>query len=119
MEWKSVLTRIRQKDFDVARASWVADFNDPASMLSIFASNSGSNKSGYQNSNYDTLLKQLDEPQSDRQKLFIEMEKVIASDAPVIPLYYYVSSSLVSPKIKGWYDNPRDLIMTRYLSLKK
>ncbi|WP_281648885.1 peptide ABC transporter substrate-binding protein [Parendozoicomonas sp. Alg238-R29] len=118
MEWKSVLARIRQQDFDVARASWVADFNDPASMLSIFASNSSSNKPKYQNPVYDAQLNKMNTPSSDRQRLFIEMEKILAEDAPVAPLYYYVSPSLVSPKVKGWYDNPRDLVMTRYLSVK-
>ena len=119
MEWKSVLSRIRQQDFDVARASWVADFNDPASMYSIFDSQSSSNKPKYQSPVYDTLLNKMGAPGADRQKLFIELEKVLADDAPIIPLYYYVSPSLVNPKVKGWYDNPRDLVMTRYLSVEK
>ena len=119
MEWKSVLEKVRARDFQVARASWVADFNDPASMLSIFASDSSSNKAGYQSKSYDALLAQLNKPNIDRQKTFIELEALLAKSAPVIPLYYYVSPSLVSPKISGWYDNPRDLVMTRYLSIKK
>ena len=101
----------------MARASWVADFNDPASMLSIFESDSSSNKPGYQDKTYDTLLAQINKPGIDRQKTFTELEALLAESAPVIPLYYYVSPSLVSPKVAGWYDNPRDLVMTRYLSL--
>ncbi|CAM3578736.1 peptide ABC transporter substrate-binding protein [Parendozoicomonas haliclonae] len=119
MEWKSVLAKFRAQDFEVARASWVADFNDPVSMLSIFESDSGSNKPGYQDKAYDKLLSQLNKPEANRQTLFIELEKILAESAPVVPLYYYVSPSLVNPKVKGWYDNPRDLVMTRYLSLKK
>ncbi|MTI12885.1 peptide ABC transporter substrate-binding protein [Sansalvadorimonas verongulae] len=118
MEWKSVISRIRQQDFDVARASWVADFNDPASMYTIFGSTNSSNKPKYQSPIYDALLKKMNTPNADRQQLFIEMEKVLAKDSPIVPLYYYVSPSLVSPKVKGWYDNPRDLTMTRYLSVE-
>ena len=118
MEWKSVLSRIRQMDFDVARASWVADFNDPASMYSIFGSTNSSNKPKYQSPVYDALLDKMGTPNTDRQKLFVNMEKVLAEDSPIVPLYYYVSPSLVNPKVKGWYDNPRDLTMTRYLSVE-
>ncbi len=118
MEWKSVLERFRAHDFQVARASWVADFNDPISMLAIFASDSASNKAGYQNTTYDNLLAQLNKSDSDRQKTIIQLETLLAETAPVVPVYYYVSPSLVSPKVSGWYDNPRDLVMTRYLSLK-
>ncbi len=117
MEWKSVVAKIRQRDFDVARASWVADFNDPVSMLAIFASDSSSNKASYKNSQYDALLSKLNKPGANRQNLFIQMENKLAEEAPVAPLYHYVSPSLVSPKVKGWYDNPRELIMTRYLSV--
>ena len=119
MEWKSVLEKFRARDYEVARASWVADFNDPVSMLSIFASHSASNKPGYQDKAYDNLLERLSDTGTDRQKTFIALEALLAEAAPVVPLYYYVSPSLVSPKVSGWYDNPRDLIMTRYLSLPK
>ncbi len=117
MEWKSVLAKFRAMDFQVARASWVADFNDPVSMLSIFGSDSGSNKPGFRDAAYDALISQLNKPGIDRDDLFIKLENILAKSAPVVPLYYYVSPSLVSQNVEGWYDNPRDLILTRYLSV--
>ncbi len=118
MEWKSVVSQIRARDFDVARASWVADFNSPVSFLSIFDSNSSSNKAGYQNPSYDQLLGQMNISGADRQQLFQNLEDLLGQDMPIIPLYYYVTPQLISPRVEGWYDNPRDIVMTRYLSLK-
>ena len=118
MEWKSAVSRIRQKDFQLARASWVADFNNPVSMLSIFSSISSSNKPGYQNPLYDELLARLKQPGAHRGQLFVDMENQLLQDVPVIPLYHYVSPSLVNPKVQGWYDDPQELVQTRYLSLK-
>jgi oligopeptide transport system substrate-binding protein len=36
---------------------------------------------------------------------------------PLAPLYYYVSRRLISPKVRGWVDNPRGVHLQRYLSL--
>jgi ABC-type oligopeptide transport system substrate-binding subunit len=38
-------------------------------------------------------------------------------DTPVIPLYYYVSRHLVKPSVRGYQDNPRDVHLSRYLSI--
>ncbi|MCL6270538.1 peptide ABC transporter substrate-binding protein [Sansalvadorimonas sp. 2012CJ34-2] len=119
MEWKSVIARIRARDFDVARASWVADFNSPISFLAIFAGNSSSNKPGFQNTQYDNILGRMNTPNIDRQPLFSGLEDILGAETPIIPLYHYVTPQLVSPRVEGWYDNPRDMVMTRYLSLKK
>ena len=38
-------------------------------------------------------------------------------ELPVMPIYFYVSKSLVSTKVKGWQDNPFDVFHARNLSL--
>ena len=119
MEWKSVIARIRARNFDVARASWVADFNNPVSFLAIFDGNSSSNKPGFQDAEYDQLLHRINLPRADRQQLFIGLEDILGLEAPIIPLYHYVTPQLISPRVQGWYDNPQDMVMTRYLSLKE
>ncbi len=39
------------------------------------------------------------------------------NDLPFIPLLYYSSRSLVSPKLGGWNDNIQNVHPTRFLSL--
>ena len=35
----------------------------------------------------------------------------------MLPLYFYVSKSLVSPKVSGWVDNPFNVHNVRDLTL--
>jgi oligopeptide transport system substrate-binding protein len=53
-----------------------------------------------------------------RRRLFLEeAERVLLSDHPVIPLYFYVSKHLVSPDVVGWGDNVLDYHYSQHLSL--
>ena len=47
------------------------------------------------------------------------VSSVCATDAPIAPIFFYVSKNLVSPKITGWVDNLPDWHLTRYLCFKK
>ena len=38
-------------------------------------------------------------------------------ELPVLPIYFYVSKNLVSTKVKGWEDNPFNVVYVRNLSL--
>ena len=38
---------------------------------------------------------------------------------PVIPLYFYVSKHLVSPRVRGWGDNVLDYHYSQHLSIAK
>ncbi len=45
-----------------------------------------------------------------RMHLFRECEALLFQDEfPVMPIYFYVVSSMVKPYVKGWYPNPQDI----------
>lgn len=108
----------RIRDFDVADAAWIADFNDPMSFLYLQQSATGSQNYGdYNNPEFDRLLALADrEPDSARRAQYLyQAEKIMLDDAPVAPTYFYVNKSLVAPDITGWVDNIVDRHRAKYL----
>jgi oligopeptide transport system substrate-binding protein len=108
-------------DFDIARYGWIGDYSDPQNFLFLFQSdNRGFNSGKYDNPQFDALMKAAaDEIDiAKRAAILREADSIIASDVPWIPLLYYSSKNLVSPKLVGFEQNLRGAIPTRFLSLK-
>ena len=55
-EWQSYLQSTRSGDYDLARAAWVGDYEDPNTFLDLWATNGGNNQTGWGNLVYDRLL---------------------------------------------------------------
>ncbi|WP_136068946.1 peptide ABC transporter substrate-binding protein [Modicisalibacter radicis] len=109
---------IQQGDFDIARAGWIADYNDAENFLTLLRSSVGNNYGAYSNPEYDTLLDQaantldLDK----RQQLLQQAENVALDDYALAPLLYYVTRNLVNPSISGWQDNAEDDHPSRWVT---
>jgi hypothetical protein len=91
-DWNEYLRQIDAGAADIWALAWAADYNDPDNFMSIFLSHSEDNHSGFENSEYDTLVLQAraaaSEP-SERQKLYIQAERVLCEqEAAVIPVYH-------------------------------
>lgn len=113
---------IQQGNFEVARAGWIADYNDPQNFLYLMESSAGPlNYASYSNEAYDRLMKEAaaSEDQAKRNQLTHQAEAIAMEDLPNIPIYYYVSKNLVAEKVEGWVDNTKDIHRTRYLSMKE
>lgn len=98
----------RARDFEIADAAWIADYNDPMSFLYLQQSATGPQNYGdYKNPKYDALLSSADnEPDPARRADYLaQAEQIMLHDAPVAPIYFYVSKNLVSPRVTGWVDN--------------
>lgn len=111
---------LQQGDFDVARASWYAEDRDPASFLGLLDSRAGTlNLSGFADPAYDALLDRgaASADLGLRAGLLAEAERRAMQAQPISPLYYYVARRLISPRVRGWVDNPRGVHLDRYLSV--
>jgi oligopeptide transport system substrate-binding protein len=51
--------------------------------------------------------------------MFKKAEQIALDDSAALPIYYYVSKNVVSPKIEGFVDNIQDIHRTRWLSIKE
>jgi ABC-type oligopeptide transport system substrate-binding subunit len=120
-EWKVFLQRRKGKtETELYRASWIADYNDASSFLTLFTSGHPKNDTGYANKDYDALVKQVETTMDDEQRttLINKAEQKLLDDQVIIPIYHYVSRHLVKPYIKGYKSNPLDHHYSRYLSKK-
>ena len=119
-EFQVLLANMRAQDItQVFRSSWSGDYNDANAFLSILESGNPSNLPGYSNAEYDSLLARAAAQPDPQQRQFYleEAERVLLGDHPVIPIYFYVSKHLVSPRVQGWQDNVLDYHYSQHLSL--
>ena len=119
-EWKVYLASRNQGKFEVSRAGWIGDYNDPYTFLEILRSDAGLiNGTGYANPAYDSFLdqsaKELDPAK--RVGRMRDAERILLADLPVIPIYFYVSRALVKPYISGWKSNIMGVHPTRWMKL--
>ncbi len=108
----------RARDFQVADAAWVADYNDPMTFLYLMNSTTGAQNYGdYKNPAYDSLLKKADnEPDAAvRAGHLAQAERTMLDDAIVAPVFFYVNKNLVNPGVTGWVANLGDIHPTQYL----
>jgi oligopeptide transport system substrate-binding protein len=55
-EWQSYQQSTRAMDYDLARAGWVGDYEDPNTFLDLWLTNGGNNRTGWGSVVYDRLL---------------------------------------------------------------
>jgi oligopeptide transport system substrate-binding protein len=120
-EWKVYLGTRHDKQFQVARAAWISDYEDPSTFLTLFLSDAGDqNDAGYNNPQYDKLVKDSinETDPAKRMQMLEQAEVIFLKDMPLIPIYHYTTKHLVSKKLAGWEFNVLDFHLTRELSFK-
>ncbi len=105
-------------DFEVGRAGWIMDYDDPSNMLDLLKSGTGNNYGRYANAEYDELLAKAANEQDlvKRAGYMHAAEKIAMDEFGVIPIYYYVAKWVISPKVSGFEDNAVDRHLVRYIS---
>jgi oligopeptide transport system substrate-binding protein len=109
-EWKVYLEAQDNLDFQVSRAGWVADYVDPHVFLDLWKTGGGNNDTGWGNADFDRLLDQaLDSPtNSERFAVYNQMEQILIDEMPVMPIYHYTNSKLISPQVLHYKITPLD-----------
>ena len=118
-EWKVYLDSQSQLNFDLSRAGWIADYAYPMTFLEIFTTGNGNNDTGWSNAQYDSLIQQARTAQTEpqRMQLMQQAERVILTDLPVIPIYWYTRTYLKDPRVQGWNPTLLDNHPYKYVSL--
>lgn len=121
-EWKTYVDNRNTGNFDVVRASWTGDYNEPSSFLSLLTSTHSGNLAKFHNSAYDTLLKEASQETDEmtRNCDYNQAEKIITEQAPIAPIYQYTNGRLIKSWLKGYpITNPEDVAYSHSMYIIK
>ncbi len=121
-EWKVYLDSRAGMRFQVARAGWIGDYNDANTFLELLKSDVGEmNPAAYRNRRYDELMKraEVSAEAAVRAATMERAERLMLTQMPIIPIYFYTTQHMVSRRVTGWVDNVMDVHPTRYLALRE
>ena len=118
-DFQVLVSNIQQKNTDVFRLNWNGDYNDPNTFLEVFETGNSSNFVGYDDPEYNDLMRAAAaQTNRDRRKTYLEeAERQMLRNYPVMPIYFYINRSMVSPAVEGWGDNVLNYHYSRHLSL--
>jgi len=108
-EYKVYIQTLHSKNFQMARAGWIADFANPAAFLDMFMSSAGNNSFNYNSPEFDGLLaksRQATDIKTQTALLQQAEKKLIRDDMVVAPIYFYTNQFLQKPHVKGVIWNP-------------
>ena len=117
-EWKTYLETRRQHHFDVARAGWIADYNEGIAMLEALSRDNPNNDTGFNDPKYEALLDQSRRSLSTKKRsvLYHQAEAILNEDMPIIPIYQYVKARMVKSYLQGFGSNPLEIEYSKNLS---
>lgn len=106
------------------RKSWLADYPDDENFMALFFSENespkGPNYTHYDSPEFDALyrkaLSEIDPIK--RASLYTEMDRLMMSQAPIVPLYYDVVMRFVSKNVSGLDANPMNVLDLRRAKIK-
>jgi oligopeptide transport system substrate-binding protein len=117
---------LRAGDYNVGRAGWLLDYNDASNTLDLLRKgvqqgdtmNWGNNYGRYNNPKFNELMDKAANTLDlkERAGYMHEAEKIAMDEFAAIPIYWYVSKNVVSPKITGFEPNAKDINRVRWMS---
>ena len=105
LEWNTYLeTRQKTHDFQLVRASWLADYPDPGNYLDMFRTGAGTNDGFYSNRTFDALMRRssLMPAGAARDQVLQQAEAILVDqDQAVLPLYFLSNQMLLDDRKWG------------------
>jgi len=112
LEGREARAAERAGEYALARASWVGDYLDPETFLSLFRTGDPGNRTGFADADYVNLLHAADAAAgpAERLDLLARAEARLLAEAAVIPLLTDANQELLAPDLRGFAPNPRGVV---------
>jgi peptide/nickel transport system substrate-binding protein len=107
------------------RKSWVADYSDDENFYLLFKGSNtapaGPNYSGIKDERIDRWYQKAlsSAGEASRKAAYLEIEKILDEEMPVIPLYYDEAVFFVHHHVQGLNGNPMNLPVIKWVIKKK
>ena len=110
-EFGSYMRATTSLQYQIARRSWIADYNDPSTFLFVLRQGDGNNRTGWGSARFDSLVAaaagEMDPGR--RGGMLAAAERIALAEMPFMPIYAYETVELVAPYVRGWYPTPMDV----------
>ena len=103
-EWAVFQDTRTQGDYEMARGGWLTDFMDPSGLLAIFQDGNAYNDPNYYNEDFEVAMSAA-LATTDKAEHYAQLyiaQDIFMTDLPIIPVYHYSDTMLVSEKVVGW-----------------
>ena len=103
---KARLDDMQKGNYDIGLTRWGPDYADPMTYLDIWESNSVTNYEKWSNADYDAVIASAKtgelalEPEA-RWEALVGLEKTLAEDVVLFPIYSQSKALLIAPEVKG------------------
>ncbi len=110
-EWKIMLKNVRDRNFQIVRFGWIADYDHPQTFMDTFMAKSPNNRTGWTNTRFDDLVTKarMTPDETESMRLYTEADTILADEVPKLPLYFYTKTTLIKPYVKGFHFNRRNI----------
>ena len=122
MEFKVLIKKRHDGQFEMARDGWNADYNDATTFVALVKCDSDQNHSRHCNKDAEQLIQKglKESDQTKRKTALNEAIRLIMNDYPIIPLLQYSLPRLVKSYVGGYStDNQMDRFRTQDLYIVK
>jgi peptide/nickel transport system substrate-binding protein len=110
-EWATFYEDVKKGNFHLYSLAWVG-IADPDIYFNLFYSGSmpphGDNRGRYRNSEIDFLLEsaRVSSDASERARFYSQVQKILALELPVIPLWWQKNVVVMQPQVRGFVPYP-------------
>jgi oligopeptide transport system substrate-binding protein len=119
VELKTLGQRLHDKEYSIARASWIGDYDDPSTFTDKYLSDSDNNDSGWLSPKYDQLCHDaaFEFDPARRLALLSQAETLLLDEAPIIPVFGYVNVYMFRGNVHGIAMDPRNMVMFKSIEV--
>ncbi|MEL6959498.1 MAG: peptide ABC transporter substrate-binding protein [Pseudomonadota bacterium] len=100
-EWATYLDTRSEQNYQVARAGWCADYNEPSTYLDLFTSGSSYNDGKFMNAEIDALMDEAKTAENP-MPLYQQVEAIASENTAIIPIYHYASVRMKDENLANW-----------------